>query len=64
VLFIDFYGDHARVDKIISEEQCFLSINSDGQVCVSDTANKTKHNIRSTSLEEILEDTMPKVKYI
>ena len=64
MLFIDFFGDHARVDEIISEEQCFLSINSDGQVCVSNIANKTKHNIRNASLEEILEDTMPEVKYI
>ena len=59
VLFIDFYGDHARVDKIISEEQCFLSINSDGQICVSNIADKTKYNIRNSSLEEILECTMP-----
>ena len=63
VLFIDFYGDHARIDKIISEDQCFLSINSDGQVCVSTIANKTKHNIRNSSLEVILKDTMPEVKY-
>ena len=64
VMFIDLFGDHARVDKIISEEQCFLSINSDGQVCVSNIADKTKYNIRNSSLEEILECTMPEVKYI
>ena len=64
VLFIDFFGDNARVDKIISEKQCFLCINSNGQVCVSNIKNKTKHNIRNDSLDKILEDTMPEAKHI
>lgn len=62
VLFIDFYGDHARIDKIISEDPCFLSIKSDGQVCVSNIAGKTKHNVRNASLKEILKDTMDEEK--
>lgn len=64
VFLIDFYGDHARIDRIISEEPCFLSINSRGQICVSNISSETEHNIRCASLEDILADTMPGVKYI
>lgn len=64
VFLIDFYGDNARIDRIISVESCFISINSCGQICVSNISNKTGHNIRCASLEDILADTMPEVKYI
>lgn len=64
VFLIDLYGDCTRIDKIISVESCFLSINSYGQICVSDIFNKTQYNIRNKSLEYILSNTMPKVKYI
>ncbi len=63
VFSIDFYGDFTRIDKIISTESCFLSIGSGGQVCVSDIYSATEHNIRETSLENILSCTMPKIKY-
>jgi hypothetical protein len=64
VFLIDFYGDYARIDRIISVEPCFLSINSYGQICVSNITNETEYNIRCASLENILDHTMPRVKYI
>ena len=64
VFFIDFYGDYECIDKIISVESCFLSIKNQGQICVSSICDETGHNIRKASLESILADTMPKVKYI
>ncbi len=64
VFLIDFYGDCTRIDKIISVESCFLSINSYGQICVPNIFNETQYNIRNKSLEYILANTMPKVKYV
>ncbi len=64
VFLIDLYGDHARIDRIISVEPCFLSINSCGQISVSNSSNETEYNIRHTSIEDILANTMPRVKYI
>jgi len=61
VCFIDFYGDIARIDNLISEEPCFLSIDSLGQATVSNLYNKeTEYNIRTSSLLEILSNTMKK----
>ncbi|MGB4439840.1 MAG: hypothetical protein WBJ13_11615 [Sedimentibacter sp.] len=55
VCFIDFYGDIARIDNIISDEPCFLSIDSLGQATVSNLYSKeTEYNIRTSSLIEIL----------
>lgn len=64
VFLIDFYGDHARIGKIISVESCFLSIDIDGQICVSDIFSKTEYNIRNDSLENILSHTMPRITHV
>lgn len=48
VFLIDFYNDIAHINQNISDESCFLSINSCGQASVSNL------NIRSDSLEKIL----------
>lgn len=56
VFMIDFYGDIKRIDNIISDSPCFLSIDSLGQISVTNLENKTKYNIRTNSLEEILKN--------
>ncbi|WP_313343907.1 hypothetical protein [Sedimentibacter sp.] len=61
---MDFYGDIEYIDKIISDEPCFLSIGSCGQIGVPNISDETGHNIRSASLEDILATTMPEVKYL
>lgn len=64
VFLIDFYEDIANIDKNISAKSCFLSINSRGQATISSLYNKqTSFNIRSNSLEQILSNTMSKLKY-
>lgn len=56
---MDFYGDIARIGSIISDEPCFLSVDSIGQVAFSNLYNKkTKYNILDSSIEEILSATV------
>lgn len=65
VFMMDFYEDIADIDRNISVESCFLSIDSAGQAAVSTLYNnKTPYNIRTSTLEQILEHTMPKIKYL
>lgn len=55
VCYLDFYGDIARIDNIISEESFFLSIDALGQATVSTLySKKTDYDIRTSTLEEIL----------
>lgn len=54
VFIMDFYEDIDRVNKIISDIVFFLSIDSMGQVYFDDLDNKTKLNIGTSSLKEIL----------
>lgn len=54
VFMIDFYGDIRRIDNIISDDPCFLSIDQVGQISITNLENKTKYNIRTSSLEDIL----------
>lgn len=57
VFILDFYEDIDRVNKIISDKACFLSIDSIGQVNFDELENKTEYNIRTNSLKEILKST-------
>ncbi|MFA9424287.1 MAG: hypothetical protein ACERLG_11965, partial [Sedimentibacter sp.] len=55
VCFMDFYGDIERIDSIISDKSCFLSINGNGQVNFPSLCNKsTEYNILNSTIEEIL----------
>lgn len=64
VFIMDFYEDIANIDRNISVESCFLSINSIGQATISSLYNQqTTFNIRNNTLEQILASTMPKIKY-
>lgn len=64
-LLFDFYKDIARVDMKISVEECFLCIKSDGKIAVGnmDTMGQVS-DIRSSSLKNILKETMPGIRYI
>lgn len=58
---IDFYGDLKRVGNIIFEipkEAHFIGIDSVGQISLFDLENKTKYNIRTNSIEEVLDITI------
>lgn len=61
---IDLYEDIAYVDRNISAESCFLTVNEEGNVA-TDYNNKIEKDlsIRISSLTYILEKTMPKVSY-
>ncbi len=54
VFIMELYEDINRINKIISDNTCFLSVDSIGQAGFSDLDNKTKHNMRANTLEEIL----------
>jgi len=57
VCLMDFYGDVARIDSIISEESFFLSIDSKGQPTASSLyGTKSDLNIRTSSLADILKN--------
>ncbi len=64
VFMIDFYEDQEYIDRIISEEPCFLSINGAGRICVPNVENETEYNVRCASLKDVLKHTMPEVKRI
>lgn len=54
---IDLYGDLNRIGNIISEipkKSHFISIDTIGQISLSNLENNTKYNIRTSSFEEIL----------
>ncbi|MEL7648504.1 MAG: hypothetical protein AAGU76_10455 [Sedimentibacter sp.] len=54
---IDFYGDIARIDGIISEEPFFLSIDSSGQAAsLRLSEKKSDCNVRGDTLENILKN--------
>lgn len=58
----DFYEDLAHVDRTISFESCFLSIQGNGRIAINTmTALQDSLNIRTHSLADILAKTMPKV---
>lgn len=64
LIIIDFYAELAHVDRTISVEDCFLAIRGDGRVAVKNMDNiQPQLNIRTHSLETILEKTMPKTNY-
>lgn len=57
VCLIDFYGDIARIDGIISEEPFFMSIDSSGQAAsLRLYEKKPDYNVRGNSLENILKN--------
>ncbi|KAF5055839.1 hypothetical protein DSECCO2_373520 [anaerobic digester metagenome] len=57
VCLMDFYGDIARIDSIISEESFFLSIDSSGQATASSLYGaKTYLNITESSLADVLKN--------
>ena len=63
--WIDFYEDLAHVDRTISVEDCFLAIQGDGQIAVKTLAALQEGiNIRTHSLQTIMEKTMPKTQFI
>jgi len=58
---VDFYEDLAYVDRIISGDDCFIAIKSDGSTAFSGSDNPTSGiNIRAHRLPAILEKSMPK----
>jgi hypothetical protein len=63
-LIIDFYDEIAHVDRTISVEDCFLAIQGNGQIAVKTMDNRLPQlNIRTHSLQAIMEKTMPKISY-
>lgn len=61
VCLMDFYGDIARIDSIISEESFFLSIDSNGQATASSLyGTKSYLNIRTSSFEDIFKNIQSK----
>lgn len=57
VCLMDFYGDIARIDSIISEESFFLCIDSNGHAAASSLYGaKSELNIRTSSLADILKN--------
>jgi hypothetical protein len=61
---VDFYEDLAHVDRVISVEDCFMSVASDGTISASSMNNKvTNLNVRNQTLQSILRTAMPKTQY-
>lgn len=60
----DFYDDIAYIDKVISVKDCLITINSDGNIAISNTDNLNYGlNIKTHSLTDIFKKTMPKTQY-
>ena len=59
---VDFYRDLAYIDRIISDDDCFLSIDGDGNVTSSHLDSAEHLNAKEHSLSEILKKAMPKSK--
>ena len=65
LLLIDFYEDLSNIDRIISIEDCFFAIKSDGSIITSKNDTLAKGlNIKTHSLNIILEKTLSKTQYI
>jgi len=61
---VDFYEDLAYVDRIISADDCFIAIKSDGSIAVSKLDNLIDGiNIRTHQLPAILKENMTKTRY-
>lgn len=63
-LLFDFYEELAKLNKVMSIKNCFIKIKWDGSIALS-TMDKIVPglNIRSCSLNTVLQKTMPKIKY-
>jgi hypothetical protein len=63
VFMIDFYGDVEKIDKIISSDSCFLSVDNSGRVKTCNLYSEPteyKYNIRISSIEHILSNSVQK----
>lgn len=63
---VDFYEDLAYINRIISMEDCFIAINGNGDITVTqmNTLSNQNLNIKNLSLQDILKKTMPKNLYV
>lgn len=65
LFMVDFYRDLAYVDRVISVEDCFVAVKSNGDIAVENMDNVQKGlNIKTHTLKQILRQSMPKTKYV